>query len=165
MMAGLECDMNFWVANDPSIAPAFVLADNGFDVWLANNRGTRYGKAHVSLSVDSEEYWDFNQEQLGLYDLPANIDFVLKHTNQTKLTYVGHSQGTTQMLMGASLSPYFFEQHVNLFVALAPAASLKHVEVPVFQKLAKTWRPLQMLTKKYGAFDMFNSNWWEEDAT
>jgi pimeloyl-ACP methyl ester carboxylesterase len=91
MMAGLECDMNFWLANDPDVTPAFVLANAGYDVWLANNRGTRYGTAHVSLDVKSEEFWSFNQEQLGLYDLPANIDFVLKQTGQQKLTYVGHS--------------------------------------------------------------------------
>lgn len=60
MVAGIECDMNFWLANDPDVTPAFVLANQGFDVWLANNRGTRYGTAHVSLSIDSEEFWDFN---------------------------------------------------------------------------------------------------------
>ena len=60
MMAGIECDMNFWTANDPSVTPAYVLVDQGFDVWLANNRGTRYGTAHVSLSTKSEEYWNFN---------------------------------------------------------------------------------------------------------
>ena len=26
MMAGLECDMNFWTSNDASVAPPFVLA-------------------------------------------------------------------------------------------------------------------------------------------
>ena len=80
MMAGIECDMNFWTSNDPTITPAFVLANAGYDVWLANNRGTRFGTAHVSLDTKSEEYWNFNQEQMALYDLPANIDFVLKHT-------------------------------------------------------------------------------------
>ena len=60
MMAGIECDMNFWTSNDPAITPAFVLANAGYDVWLANNRGTRYGTAHVSLDTKSEEYWNFN---------------------------------------------------------------------------------------------------------
>jgi hypothetical protein len=60
MMAGLECDMNFWVANDADIAPAFILANSGYDVWLANNRGTKFGQAHVSLDPKSEEFWSFN---------------------------------------------------------------------------------------------------------
>ena len=42
LMAGIECDMNFWTPNLPEIAPPFVLAAQGYDVWLGNNRGTRF---------------------------------------------------------------------------------------------------------------------------
>lgn len=34
----------------PDQALAFVLADNEFDVWLANTRGTTYSLGHSSLS-------------------------------------------------------------------------------------------------------------------
>ena len=60
MMAGVLCDMNFWVANDEELAPAFILAGQGYDVWLANNRGTRYGQYHTSLDTKSAEFWNFN---------------------------------------------------------------------------------------------------------
>ena len=43
LMHGVECDSNFWTPNIPSNAPAFILAEQGYDVWLGNNRGTRYG--------------------------------------------------------------------------------------------------------------------------
>ena len=101
---------------------------------------------------------------MGLYDLPANINFVLKQTGQEKLTYVGHSQGTTQMILAASLLPWYFNQNVNLFVGLAPVISTKHTEVPVFKKLARMWRPLQLAAKKFGVFDMLDANWWEDEA-
>lgn len=42
MMAGIECDMNFWICNTAENAPPFILAEQGYDVWLGNNRGTRY---------------------------------------------------------------------------------------------------------------------------
>ena len=61
-MHGIECDMNFFTINDADVAPPYVLVEQGYDVWLANNRGNRYSLGHTSLSNDSAEYWDFNQE-------------------------------------------------------------------------------------------------------
>ena len=57
---GLECDMNFWTPNEPSVTPAFVLASQGYDVWLGNNRGTRYANNHTTLDTKSAEYWRFS---------------------------------------------------------------------------------------------------------
>ena len=57
----LDCDMMVWVVNDPKIgAPAFMLADAGYDVWLGNNRGTKYGIRHVSLNHKDPKFWDFD---------------------------------------------------------------------------------------------------------
>jgi len=50
---------------------------------------------HTTLSNKSKEYWDFDFEQMGTHDQPAMIDFILKTTGQQKLSYVGHSEGTT----------------------------------------------------------------------
>lgn len=77
---GLDCDMMMWVFNSPELAPAFILAENGFDVWMGNNRGNRYSMGHTSLSHKHEKYWDFSQEELGLYDAPAIIDLVIEKT-------------------------------------------------------------------------------------
>lgn len=39
-----------WVLNSPDESLAFILSDNGFDVWLTNIRGTKYSREHRSLS-------------------------------------------------------------------------------------------------------------------
>ena len=39
---------------------------------------------------------------MGKYDDPANIDYVRKFTKVDKLTYIGHSQGTSQMFYAIS---------------------------------------------------------------
>lgn len=41
-----------WLLLPPDQSLAFLLADNGFDVWIANTRGTKYSRGHVSLSPD-----------------------------------------------------------------------------------------------------------------
>ena len=62
MMHGIECDMNFWTCNTAENAPPFILAEQGYDVWLGNNRGSRYAQYHTSLSPEEQEYWHFSQE-------------------------------------------------------------------------------------------------------
>lgn len=38
---------------------AFFLADEGYDVWLANARGSLYSRCHVEFTTDQREYWNF----------------------------------------------------------------------------------------------------------
>lgn len=37
---------------------------------------------------------------MGVFDLPAMIDTVLEVTQKPKITYIGFSQGTSQMIYG-----------------------------------------------------------------
>jgi len=48
-MHAMECDMMQWVLNSPDKAIAFIIANAGYDVWMGNNRGTKYGLGHISL--------------------------------------------------------------------------------------------------------------------
>lgn len=73
----------------------FVLANLGYDVWLGNSRGVEYSKDHMFLSTKSKEYWEFSWSEMGDYDLPAMIDLAINKTGVAKVTYVGHSMGTT----------------------------------------------------------------------
>jgi pimeloyl-ACP methyl ester carboxylesterase len=63
---------------------------------------------------------------MGLYDAPGFVDYITNLRNETKITYVGHSEGTTQFFMGASLNPDYYKDKVNLFVGLAPIVRLDH---------------------------------------
>jgi lysosomal acid lipase/cholesteryl ester hydrolase len=54
---GLEVDMMEWVINRPEVAPALVLARAGYDVWMGNNRGTRFSQTHTTLNKKQKEYW------------------------------------------------------------------------------------------------------------
>ena len=105
-------------------ATAYRFAAQGYDVWLGNNRGNQYGRRHLRLDAeraeDKKEFFDFSFYELAKYDLPANIDYVLKATNQSKVSYVGHSQGTTQMFTALAENIDNMTSKINVFIALAP---------------------------------------------
>ena len=54
MQHGIECDHMFWFVGEPEIAPPFILARSGYDVWLGNNRGNRFCKSHERLDPKSK---------------------------------------------------------------------------------------------------------------
>lgn len=57
---------------------AYYFADLGFDVWMGNQRGNRHSKNHryKEPSVD-EDFWNFSFYELGKYDQPALIGYIL----------------------------------------------------------------------------------------
>lgn len=67
-----------WFYTQESVA--YKLAKDGYDIWLGNNRGTINSYLHVNLTVKDAEYWDYSFDEMGRYDLPSNIDFVLNKT-------------------------------------------------------------------------------------
>ena len=97
-----------WIMNSADKANAFILARAGYDVWMGNNRGSHYGMQHQTLDPKEKAFWDFYQEEMGRKDLPAFIDFILQTTGLESISYIGHSQGTTQFMLGASLDPDYF---------------------------------------------------------
>ena len=50
-----------------------MLASAGFDVWLGNNRGTRYSRKNTRLNPDTDasEFFKYSFFELGQYDAPA----------------------------------------------------------------------------------------------
>ena len=63
-----------------------MYACKGYDVWLANNRGNKYSNHGLG-----PKKWDFTFEEMAQYDLPAEVEHILKESNKEKLTYIGHS--------------------------------------------------------------------------
>ncbi|XP_004343698.1 triacylglycerol lipase [Capsaspora owczarzaki ATCC 30864] len=122
LMHGLMMCSEVWVATNDSLA--FMLADHGFDVWLGNNRGNRYSHKNTKFKPSQNHFWDFSVDELALYDVPANLNYILDLTQQKTLSYVGFSQGTAQAFASFSLNPQLAAR-VNMFVALAPAGRAK----------------------------------------
>lgn len=56
---GLLCSSTNWLTNLENESLAYILADNGFDVWMGNVRGNTYSRAHTKWSTDSRQFWEF----------------------------------------------------------------------------------------------------------
>jgi len=65
---------------DPNGSWVQVLVDSGFDVWLGNNRGCIYSKGHTQYTIHDFEYYNFSFYEMGKYDVPAIVDYILDKT-------------------------------------------------------------------------------------
>ena len=97
----------------------FVLASQGYDVWLANYRGNVYSTNHTSLDIEDEAFWRFNIDDMTREDFPAIIEYVKKVTNQSSIGYIGHSQGNIMMLGLLATQPQF-SASIKPYIALSP---------------------------------------------
>ncbi|KAJ8749265.1 hypothetical protein K2173_018745 [Erythroxylum novogranatense] len=130
---GIFIDGGTWLLNSPDQSLAFILVDNGYDVWIANTRGTICSMAHKSLSPDDSAYWEWSWDELVAFDLPATVQYVHDQTAQ-KLHYVGHSLGTLIALAAVSRGQLL--HMLRSAALLCPIAHLNQIRSPLIKVAA-----------------------------
>lgn len=115
-----------------------MLAEDGFDVWLENWRG----------SIDFEpNQWDL--DKVALNDHPAAVKAVVEKTGAEKIKAIIHCQGSTSFMISAALGLV-----PNVELIISNAVSL-HPVVPKFSNFKlKVFLPLVRLF-----FDYLNPHW------
>lgn len=122
LMHGLFRNSADYIATGPKIALPYLLADHGYDCYLGNARGSKYcPQKHETLTFVSKDFWNFSWEQIGLYDLPAMIEFAIDKSNSSKVNYIGHSQGCTSVLALLASRPEY-NDFVSQLHLMTPAA-------------------------------------------
>ncbi|KAL6264531.1 hypothetical protein P5V15_004638 [Pogonomyrmex californicus] len=127
---GFLCSSADWVIPSKDKGLAFILADQGYDVWLGNFRGNTYSRAHVSLSPSNSQFWNFSFHEMGIYDLPAMITYIANVTLKPLHTYIGHSMGSTASYVMAVERPEI-AQMVRAIISFAPVAFIANMKSPV----------------------------------
>lgn len=152
---GLLTNSEFFIAlSDTHRCLPFVLVDNGYDIWLGNNRygfisdmrifplddsttrGNKYSQKHTSLPTSSPAFWDFSLDELAKYDMPSFVSYILTHTNQPNLSYIGFSQGSAQAFAALS-SNKELNSKLNVFIALAPIIQPRGYASTILDLIAK----------------------------
>ncbi|KAK9731506.1 alpha/beta-hydrolase lipase region [Popillia japonica] len=158
LMHGLSGSAHDFVAGGPTHGLAYQLADNGFDVFLGNARGSRYGLRHLHLNPQKDgHFWRYCWHDIGIRDLPAIVDKILKITSKTQISYVGHNQGNTIFYVMASIKPEY-NAKVSKMVALGPLVYIQHSQHPLIKQIVQNQDSNSWIVKNIGQHEFSPSN-------
>jgi len=134
-----------WLVNNSTLNLPFMLADEGYDVWLTNNRGNIISDEHIDERVynynkNTGKYWDFSFDEMGIYDIKSHFQYIQKDTGYEKIVYIGHSQGTTQVFAAISDDPSFANSFKQ-FIGLGPVIYVNHLQSSLIYLLDVTRFP------------------------
>lgn len=137
---GLLDNSATWLIPERSVALPFRLADEGYDVWMTNSRGNINSYEHLEPETHNikdvgSDYYKFSYGDMAQYDVPANLNYVLKHSNYDKAFYVGHSQGTTQFFAASAILDDLKDK-ISGFIGLAPVMNINHIYDPFLTLLS-----------------------------
>ncbi|KAJ2945848.1 hypothetical protein O0L34_g4754 [Tuta absoluta] len=154
---GLFASSADWILNGPEKGLAYVLADAGYDVWMGNIRGNKYSREHAWLKLKSKAYWNFSWHDVAEHDVPAVVDYILKIKGAgTKITYIGHSMGTTILFAMLSIRPEY-NNILTAGFALAPVVFLSDVRSPA-KALAPIASNVASMEMVYGVYEFIPKN-------
>lgn len=158
--ATLACTM--LKVNTPNRSLGISLWKMGYDVWLTNSRGNTFSRNHTELKPFlDKQFWNYTFDDMGYFDVVANVRYILNATSRKDLTFVGWSQGTSQMFVAAQGPDRdYLKSHVNLFVALSPVTYLTH-QSSLLLSVAQKFR-LGVILEKAFPYDVFS---WSELPT
>jgi len=134
---------------------------------MGNSRGNTFSNTHIEYDKDKNErkYWDFSWAEMGLYDLPAMFDKVTDVTGVEKLSYIGHSQGTTQMFYALAETQEYIASKVNVFVAFAPITKIANTDSEALQWASVFYNELDDAANVLGIHALAQSNFITDWAT
>ncbi|KAJ8922570.1 hypothetical protein NQ315_007600 [Exocentrus adspersus] len=142
---GVLASSTDWIVSGSGKALGYILADEGYDVWMGNVRGNTYSRNHTSFDPDTDSgFWQFSWHQIGVTDLPTMIDYVLEQTGADGVYYSGHSQGTTTFYVMTASSPEY-NNKIKAHVSLAPIGFMNHMTSPLMKIMAFWEKPLTAL--------------------
>lgn len=118
-----------WVSNSSNNSIPLVLDELNFDIWLLNCRGNRYSTSLETPETTSpnSSYWNYSFQEIGLYDVPAAMDFIYKN-NEKKMFLICHSQGCCSVIAGMCQINDVYKEKTCGIILLAPPSRVAHTD-------------------------------------
>ncbi|KPJ09425.1 Lipase 3 [Papilio machaon] len=161
LMHGLLGASNSFTIYGSEYSMGYHLADAGYDVWLGNARGTKNSRRHLKLDADDNtqklQFFDFTFEDIGRYDVAAMVNYILNHTKQDGLHFIGHSQGATNFLVLASMRPEFNRKFISAHL-LGPVGYQNHFPNQQLLKISRITDMLYSVGVSLGYVELYPPN-------
>ncbi|XP_049873917.1 lipase 3-like [Pectinophora gossypiella] len=160
LMHGLLSSSADWVLMGPGCALGYILAEEGFDVWMGNARGNYYSRRHLRLNPNgilNTDFWKFSWDDIGHHDLPTMIDYALQATGRPRLHYIGHSQGTTAFFVFTAMRPEYNAKIISMH-AFAPVAYMANNQNLFLRVIAPFSKSLDQLAHLIGLGEFLPNN-------
>jgi len=84
-------------------------------------------RLNINCGVYNYVYGFCSFHEMGIYDLPATIDYILEQTNQSQLHYIGHSMGTCMFYVMSSMRPEY-NHKIRVQISFAPIAYVHNMK-------------------------------------
>ncbi|XP_039764534.1 lipase member K-like [Pararge aegeria] len=153
LLSGLLLSAESWLAAGPAAGLAFLLPDACHDTWLGNARGGAHARRHRRLRPRDPAFWQFSADEVGAYDAPATVDYILNHTGRDKLNFIGYSQGGTAAFIMLAERPEYANK-LGVLLAIAPPTDLIHM-TSAFGWFLKASEMLEGTLARIGVYEVF----------
>jgi len=108
-------------------------------------------------NTTEREFWDFSWHEMGVYDLPAQVDYVLRTTGQRAMHFVGISQGGTVFLVLNSMMPQYNAVFKSATL-LAPVAYVSNTKSGLAKVIGPVLGTRNYVSKMLEGVEMFSTN-------
>merc|ERR1739838_1008706 len=155
---GLLSSSADWVVTGPGNGLAFLLSDQGYDVWMGNYRGNTYSHQHVNKDIDKKTYWAFSWDEMAEYDLRAMPSHMMEVTGQDTFYYIGHSMGTITYYTACNYHNWI-PNATRLIVGYGAHTAVPNLTSPVFRLMSMFSNNFQWIMDHLGVYEFVPSNW------